>query len=125
MVNVNNPFEDNNSLTVRDNRTGKTFVIPYVRRTTVPLDRLPFVLFHSIADNSITATAFKTISAPRSGGEREENQTHKGLRVVDQGFLNTAVIRSRITYIDGEAGSECIVFYHLKISSEKLPSSPI
>jgi len=39
-------------------------------------------------------------------GEREENETTKGLRVADKGFLNTAVIRSEITYIDGDAGGE-------------------
>ncbi|KAI0707321.1 peroxysomal citrate synthase [Earliella scabrosa] len=73
------------SLTVRDNRTGKVYTIP-------------------IADNAISATAFKAMAAPRKPGEREENETEKGLRVHDKGFLNTAVIQSKITYIDGEAG---------------------
>lgn len=74
-----------NSLTVRDNRTGKVYDVP-------------------IADNSIQATAFKAMKAPAAPGEREENETYKGLRVADKGFLNTAVIRSEITYIDGDAG---------------------
>ncbi|KAJ7285087.1 peroxysomal citrate synthase [Mycena rebaudengoi] len=74
-----------NTLSVRDNRTGKTYSVP-------------------IVDNSISATDFKAISAPRAPGEREENETEKGLRVSDKGFLNTAVLRSEITYIDGEAG---------------------
>ncbi|KII85036.1 hypothetical protein PLICRDRAFT_116779 [Plicaturopsis crispa FD-325 SS-3] len=74
------------SLFVRDNRTGKTVTVP-------------------IQDNSIPATAFKALSAPRRATEREENETDKGLRVADKGFLNTAVIQSEITYIDGEAGS--------------------
>ncbi|KAI0091254.1 peroxysomal citrate synthase [Irpex rosettiformis] len=73
------------SLTVRDNRTGKTYTIP-------------------IKDNAIAATAFKEIKAPKKPGERPENETEKGLRVQDKGFLNTAVIHSTITYIDGEAG---------------------
>ncbi|KAK0204832.1 peroxysomal citrate synthase [Desarmillaria ectypa] len=73
------------SLTVRDNRTGKTYEI-------------------AITNNSIPATAFKAISAPRGAGDREEDETEKGLRVSDKGFLNTAVMRSQITYIDGEAG---------------------
>ncbi|OSD06613.1 peroxysomal citrate synthase [Trametes coccinea BRFM310] len=73
------------SLTVRDNRTGKVYTVP-------------------IQDNAIPATAFKAMAAPRKPGEREENETEKGLRVQDKGFLNTAVIRSEITYIDGEAG---------------------
>ncbi|KDQ57157.1 hypothetical protein JAAARDRAFT_285454 [Jaapia argillacea MUCL 33604] len=75
----------NDSLTVRDNRTGKTYTIP-------------------ISDNAVSATGFKAISAPRKAGEREENETQKGLRVSDKGFLNTAVIQSEITYIDGDAG---------------------
>jgi citrate synthase len=74
-----------NSLTVRDNRTGKVYDVP-------------------IADNSVSATAFKAMKAPFAPGEREENETDKGLRVADKGFLNTAVIRSEITFIDGEAG---------------------
>ncbi|KAG5651938.1 hypothetical protein H0H81_006880 [Sphagnurus paluster] len=52
----------------------------------------------------MSPTAFKAMSAPRAPGEREENETEKGLRVADKGFLNTAVMRSTITYIDGEAG---------------------
>ena len=59
-------------------------------------------------DNSIPATAFKDMNAVAIPGEREENETEKGLRVYDKGFLNTAVIRSEITFIDGEAGGECI-----------------
>ncbi|OJT07446.1 Citrate synthase [Trametes pubescens] len=73
------------SLTVRDNRTGKVYTIP-------------------ITDNAIPATAFKSMAAPKKVGEREENETEKGLRVQDKGFLNTAVINSEITYIDGDAG---------------------
>ncbi|KAF7424199.1 hypothetical protein PC9H_009503 [Pleurotus ostreatus] len=81
---IENAASDN-TLSVRDNRTGKTYTIP-------------------IEDNSISATAFKAISAPKAKGEREENETEKGLRVQDKGFLNTAVLRSKITYIDGDAG---------------------
>jgi citrate synthase len=66
---------------------------------------------YRISDNSIPATAFKAISAPRAVGEREENETDKGLRVSDKGFLNTAVIQSQITYIDGEAGGLSGPFY--------------
>ncbi|THH30026.1 hypothetical protein EUX98_g4178 [Antrodiella citrinella] len=73
------------SLTVRDNRTGKVYTIP-------------------IVDNAISATAFKDLKAPRKAGERAENETEKGLRVQDKGFLNTAVMQSTITYIDGDAG---------------------
>ncbi|KAL5526755.1 hypothetical protein ACEPAF_8480 [Sanghuangporus sanghuang] len=73
------------SLTVRDNRTGKVYIVP-------------------IANNTVPATSFKQIAAPRKQGEREENETERGLRVADKGFLNTAVITSEITYIDGEKG---------------------
>ncbi|KAG9123241.1 hypothetical protein FRC07_015192, partial [Ceratobasidium sp. 392] len=73
------------SLTVRDERTGKTYSIP-------------------ITDNTISATAFKTMKAPKRPGERDENETERGLRVSDKGFLNTAVIQSEITYIDGDNG---------------------
>ncbi|KLO12750.1 peroxysomal citrate synthase [Schizopora paradoxa] len=75
----------NDSLTVRDNRTGKSYTIP-------------------IVNNTVQATAFKAIKAARQQGEREENETEKGLRIADKGFLNTAVITSEITYIDGDAG---------------------
>ena len=54
----------------------------------------------------MSATAFKSIAASKAPDERDENETTKGLRVSDKGFLNTAVIQSEITYIDGEAGSK-------------------
>jgi len=73
------------SLTIKDNRTGREYHVP-------------------IKDNSIPATAFKDIKAPFKAGERKENETDKGLRVQDKGYLNTAVMRSEITYIDGVAG---------------------
>ncbi len=101
--------ENKNSLVVTDNRTGKSYSIPYVFK---PLDN-PFIHsisghFPRIVDNSIPATAFKSISAPRASNEREENETERGLRVVDKGFMNTAVINSEITYIDGDKGGQCI-----------------
>lgn len=84
-VDKNAPKRPSDSLTVIDERTGKTYTIP-------------------IRDNAIPATAFRQMKAPKKAGEREENETERGLRVHDKGFLNTAVIRSEITYIDGEAG---------------------
>lgn len=56
------------------------------------------------------------MKAPFSPGEREENETDKGLRVADRGYLNTAVMRSEITYIDGEAGGKCSI-YSVNISN--------
>ncbi|KAF9243408.1 citrate synthase-like protein [Melanogaster broomeanus] len=36
--------------------------------------------------------------------DRPEDESERGLRVFDRGFLNTAVIESSITYIDGDNG---------------------
>jgi len=74
------------SLTVTDNRTGKTIVIP-------------------IQHNSIPATAFKQlkhIEAPKDGIDLDDQAA--GLRILDPGFLNTAAITSKITFIDGDRG---------------------
>ena len=57
--------------------------------------------------------AFKDMKACVQPGEREENETEKGLRVADKGFMNTAVIRSEITYTDGEAGGKLATNSHL------------
>ncbi|KAK0531035.1 hypothetical protein OC834_003106 [Tilletia horrida] len=77
------------SLTVRDNRTGKTITVP-------------------ITNNSIPATAFKELKASRfacfDNVDREEDETASGLRVFDPSFANTAVVQSRITFIDGNNG---------------------
>ncbi|KDN43792.1 citrate synthase [Tilletiaria anomala UBC 951] len=77
------------SLTIIDNRTNSTYKIP-------------------ITDNSILASDFKKIKASSAAvigdRQREENETEGGLRVYDAGFTNTAVLRSTITYIDGERG---------------------
>jgi citrate synthase len=62
------------------------------------------VLHDRITNNTISATAFKAIAASPGAGEPAEHETSKGLRVADRGFLNTAVIQSTITYIDGDAG---------------------
>lgn len=95
------------SLTVRDNRTGKVYNIPYVAfRLICIIHTEADSAYDSISNNTVPATTFKLIAAPRKKGEREENETEKGLRVADKGFLNTAVITSEITYIDGDAGGE-------------------
>jgi len=61
------------------------------------------------------------MKAPLAPGEREENETNKGLRVADRGFLNTAVIRSEITYIDGDAGGNLYSLSYLYGSQLSLP----
>lgn len=77
------PQAAEDSLTVIDNRTGKAIKVP-------------------IKDNAVPATALKQLKADTKVGERAENETEGGLRVFDSGYQNTAVISSRITYIDGE-----------------------
>ncbi|KAI1636260.1 peroxysomal citrate synthase [Biscogniauxia mediterranea] len=72
------------SLTVVDNRTNKVYEIP-------------------IKQNSVLATDFKKIKAQR-GNDREEDETEQGLRVYDPAYMNTAVVQSKITYINGQDG---------------------
>jgi citrate synthase len=62
-------------LTIRDDRTGKTYVLP-------------------IEDGTIRATDLQKIRT--SDGD--------GLLTYDPGFMATAAVRSAITYIDGDAG---------------------
>ncbi|KAH0833027.1 citrate synthase-like protein [Lanmaoa asiatica] len=73
------------SLTIIDNRTGKQYKVP-------------------ISHNAISAPFFKSIRAPPGPNDRPEDESERGLRVSDRGFLNTAVIESGITYIDGDDG---------------------
>ncbi|KAF8554635.1 hypothetical protein OG21DRAFT_1508754 [Imleria badia] len=73
------------SLTVIDNRTAKQYKVP-------------------ISHNAIPAPFFKSIRAPSGPNDRPEDESERGLRVSDRGFLNTAVIESGITYIDGDNG---------------------
>ena len=72
------------SLTVVDNRTNKVYEIP-------------------IKNNSIQATDFKKIK-DQQGGDRKEDETEQGLRVYDPAYMNTAVVQSKITYINGQEG---------------------
>ncbi|MEU4190990.1 citrate synthase [Kribbella sp. NPDC026611] len=64
------------SLTVRDNRTGKDFDL-------------------AITDGTIRAADLKQISATEGDG---------GLATYDPGFVNTASCRSSVTFIDGDKG---------------------
>jgi citrate synthase len=64
------------TLTITDNRTGKTYELP-------------------IADGAIKATDLRQI---RTGGD------DPGLMTYDPAFMNTAACKSRITYIDGDKG---------------------
>jgi citrate synthase len=64
------------SLTVRDNRTGKDYDL-------------------AITDGTIRAADLKQISAAEADG---------GLATYDPGFVNTASTRSSVTFIDGDKG---------------------
>jgi citrate synthase len=66
----------NDSLTVTDNRTGRTYDIP-------------------VSDGTIHATDFRQVKT---------SDDDFGLMVYDPAFVNTASCRSAITYIDGERG---------------------
>ena len=75
------------SLTVVDNRTGKTYELP-------------------IKHNSVQATDIKKITATpgQAPEDRAEDETTQGLRVYDPAYMNTAVVQSKITYINGQEG---------------------
>ncbi|KIH91039.1 citrate synthase [Sporothrix brasiliensis 5110] len=73
------------SLTVVDNRTNQVYEIP-------------------IKNNTVLATDIKKVRAPAQPGDREEDETPQGLRVLDPGYMNTAVVQSRITFINGQEG---------------------
>lgn len=64
------------SLTVTDNRTGKTYDVP-------------------IENGAVRATAFEQMKAGEDG---------HGIVVYDPAFINTASCKSNITYIDGDNG---------------------
>ena len=68
--------ESSQTLTVRDNRTGKEYEVPITEGTIRAAD----------------------LGAIRTGEDQP------GLAVYDPGFLNTASCRSAITYIDGDKG---------------------
>src|SRR5919205_4034567 len=65
------------SLTITDNRTGKTYEVP-------------------IEDGTVRATALRDIKV-------DENDF--GVMSYDPAFMNTASCRSAITYLDGDAGT--------------------
>ncbi|HWR01430.1 MAG TPA: citrate synthase [Chlorobaculum sp.] len=68
--------DQRNSLTIKDNRTGKTYEIP-------------------IENGTIRSTDLRQI---------KESDSDFGLLGYDPGYLNTASCKSQITYIDGDLG---------------------
>src|SRR4249919_3626512 len=79
------------TLTVTDNRTGKSYELP-------------------IQDGTIRATDLRQI---KTGPE------DFGLMTYDPAFLNTASCTSRITYIDGEKGILRYRGYPIEVLAEK------
>lgn len=65
-------------LHIIDERTGQYYQIP-------------------IRHNAISASDFKKIKAPE--GQFYADQNEGGIRVLDPGFTNTAVVESKVTYV--------------------------
>ncbi|BGP53486.1 hypothetical protein JCM8202v2_001045 [Rhodotorula sphaerocarpa] len=57
-----------------------------------------------VEHNAIPATAFKKLNKKPSEGDAPEDEVEGGIRVYDPGFVNTATVQSRITFIDGQRG---------------------
>ena len=73
---MSNEASGNETLTVRDNRTGQDYEIP-------------------ITDGTIAA---------KDLGQIRVGDGQPGLATYDPGFVNTASCRSAVTYIDGDKG---------------------
>ncbi|KAK8575081.1 hypothetical protein V6N12_062758 [Hibiscus sabdariffa] len=71
------PFSAGGSLTVVEERIGKTYQVPVS------------------PEGTIRATDLKKITTGKDD---------KGLKIYDPGYLNTAPVRSSISYIDGDEG---------------------
>ncbi|TVY83948.1 Citrate synthase [Lachnellula suecica] len=56
-----------------------------------------------IRNNAIKATSFKEIKLPRDG-PGSTRRAQGGLKVLDTGLQNTAVVESKIAFVDGENG---------------------
>ena len=80
-------LEPSGFLAITDSRTNRKYEIPIHR-------------------NAVEATSFKEIRAPKDDSHPAD-KSEWGLRVLDQGFQNTAVMTSRVTFVDGIEGSIC------------------
>ncbi|KAL0937200.1 citrate synthase [Colletotrichum truncatum] len=72
------------TLTVLDNRTKRQYQV-------------------QIKNNTIEASQLRNITASQ-GDANLVDSLHSGLRILDPGYLNTACIESRITFVDGSRG---------------------
>ena len=71
-------------LDITDSRTNRKYKIPIHR-------------------NAVEAIKFKEIRAPRDY-RHPADMSERGLRLLDEGFQNTAVLASQITFVDGIEG---------------------
>lgn len=79
------------TLTVTDNRTGKQYEMPIEHERYVNAKEFQQIL-HSNRD-------------AKAGNDTDEASAEDdGLCIYDPGFVNTAVVRSKISYVDGERG---------------------
>lgn len=72
-------------LSITDSRTNRKYEIPIHR-------------------NAVDAIRFKEIRAPKDY-HHPADKPEGGLRLLDQGFQNTAVMASQVTFVDGIEGS--------------------
>jgi citrate synthase len=87
-------------LTVIDNRNGNQYEIPI--SVTDNDAFIPAASFKDITHTLPKQSNSKSKSVEKGG--KPEKVEKVGLRVIDRGFLNTAVIQSKITFIDGDKG---------------------
>ena len=85
------------TLTVTDNRTGRTYSIPiedgrYINATA----------FQDINDSSAMLNG--TEDADDGTESDESHSSAAGLCLYDPAFFNTAVVRSKVSFVDGERG---------------------
>ena len=77
--------KDAQFLTITDSRTNRNYKIP-------------------IQHNAVEAIRFKEIKAPKDK-HHPADKPEGGLRLLDEGFQNTAVMCSQVTFVDGIEGS--------------------
>ena len=82
------------SLSVLDNRTGRTY--------TIPIER-----------NAIKATDFRKIKGDSFEADPVD-QVDRGLRVFDPGYLNTAVVESSITFMSVRS------YHYLRLTNARI-----
>ena len=94
-----------NTIIITDNRTGKSYSIPVEE------------------GHYVNASAFKQIIGPDDHVDGESGATHscvsEGLMLYDPSFVNTAVTRSSICWVDGDNGVLLYRGYPIEVLIEK------